>query len=127
MGGELYILRDRTPVRTRDVIAWGRWFEDISNRQVARTDVPGGYVSTVFLGVDHNFGSSGPPVLFETVAFINEEAAEQERTCTWPEAVAQHNYTVLRMRMRGKAYKPRRTPMAKPVQKQPIRSFIFED
>jgi hypothetical protein len=26
-------------------------------------------VSTVFLGLDHNFGMNGPPILFETMVF----------------------------------------------------------
>lgn len=47
-------------------------------------------VSTVFLGLDHSFRESGPPILFETMAFIGHEAAGQERYSTWEEAEAGH-------------------------------------
>lgn len=60
----------------------------------------GGYISTVFLGLDHSFGS-GPPKLFETMYFPNhgdgtESWAEEdcERCATWEEAEAQHKTMV---------------------------------
>lgn len=56
------------------------WFEK-ANRTVARThfsefDLK---VSTVFLGLDHNYGPSGPPILFETMTFGPPETVE------WPQ------------------------------------------
>lgn len=50
-------------------------------------------VSTVFLGLDHNFFDSGPPILFETMCFKGHNASEfdQRRYATWDEAVAGHN------------------------------------
>lgn len=70
----LYILGGpdgRTPIQEPDVIKWGRWFET-AKRHVANTQVGPLWVSTVFLGLDHSFGS-GPPVLFETMLFGPEE------------------------------------------------------
>lgn len=54
-------------------------------------------VSTVFLGVDHNFvGGSNPPVLFEAAVFYHRADGPQVmdehfcRASTWDEALAQH-------------------------------------
>jgi hypothetical protein len=38
---------------------------------------PGLVISTVFLGLDHNFGGQGAPVLFETMVF-GGDWSEQE-------------------------------------------------
>jgi hypothetical protein len=43
-------------------------------------------VSTVFLVFNHNY-HYGKPILFETMTFPNKD---QERYCTWNEAVAGH-------------------------------------
>lgn len=53
---------------------WAMWFEVTERRIIARSEVmsPGGRiftVSTVFLGIDHGFSVSGPPILFETMIF----------------------------------------------------------
>jgi hypothetical protein len=68
--GILYIINDRgEPSRCDDRIAWSRWFEG-ATRQIEYTRLPNGLnVSTVFLGVDHNFSDSGSPVLWETMVF----------------------------------------------------------
>lgn len=47
-------------------------------------------VSTVFLGIDHNFGPPGPPVLFETMIFGDDDEKYQERTTTYELAREQH-------------------------------------
>jgi hypothetical protein len=46
------------------------WFET-ANRRVAETMIGEAWVSTVFLGVDHNFSLTGKvsPVLWETMVF----------------------------------------------------------
>ncbi len=62
-----YVLRRGRPVPVSDTLRWGRWFGS-SNRHVAKTYVADRWVSTVFLGLDHAFGS-GPPVLWETLVF----------------------------------------------------------
>lgn len=39
-------------------------------RRVAETTLPGGvWISTVLLGLDHNFMGSGRPIIFETMVF----------------------------------------------------------
>lgn len=48
------------------------------------------FVSTVFLGIDHNFAFEGPPVLFETMVFGGNAHEYQRRSCTWDEAMSVH-------------------------------------
>jgi hypothetical protein len=63
-----------------------------SQRRVRYTKVGNVAVSTVFLGIDHNFRREGPPVLFETMVFGVPSARYeyQDRYCTYDEAVAGH-------------------------------------
>jgi hypothetical protein len=80
-----YILdADGEPQRCDDLAVWGAWFERSSkdrSRVVAadKDEGPDGgtvCVSTVFLGLDHNFSATGPPVLWETLVFggpLNDE------------------------------------------------------
>ncbi len=92
-----YILDGHTPVPCTDSMAWARWFEK-ADRIVAKTDIEGGgFVSTVFLSLDHSFGRAGRPVLFETMVFGGELDQEQERYCTWEEAEAGHAEMVARV------------------------------
>lgn len=66
-GPRFYILdADGNPVRVPDALTWGRWFEK-AERHVAWTEIGEWTVSTVFLGLDHNYADEGPPVLFETM------------------------------------------------------------
>jgi hypothetical protein len=46
-------------------------------------------VSTVFIGIDHGFGR-GPPLLFETMLFVNGVEQGCEHYCTWDEAETGH-------------------------------------
>jgi len=95
-----YILVDRVPVAEPDLFKWGSWIEK-ADRHVAKTDVDGVSVSTVFMGLDHSWGS-GPPLLFETMIFGGEhDEGYQERCSTWDEAVAMHA-TAVKVARRGK-------------------------
>jgi hypothetical protein len=48
---------------------WSHLLEDMAYRRVAWDELPGGgYVSTVWLGLDHGFGA-GPPLIFESMTF----------------------------------------------------------
>lgn len=77
-------------VKQVDILEWGKWFET-ADRVVAQDEVGGHVVSTVFLGIDHNFGA-GPPLLYETMVFPKDAWAEQdcERYATRAEAQAGH-------------------------------------
>jgi hypothetical protein len=59
------------------------------------------YVSTVWLGVDHNFGD-GPPLIFETMIFCHDHKCDldewQDRYSTEDEARVGHDHAVERVR-----------------------------
>jgi hypothetical protein len=83
-----YILSDKTPVPEHDLMVWARWMEE-ADRQVA-SDVFGHVqVSTIFLGLDYQFGD-GLPILFETMVFGGELDDCQWRYATWEDALAGH-------------------------------------
>ena len=74
------------------------WFksEGTGAWRVAETELPGGgRISTVFLGINHQ-GFDGPPMIFETMAFLADEGQEQIRYSTWEEAEAGHKDAVER-------------------------------
>lgn len=68
-----WTLNGRVPEPCLDPMRWAMSFED-GDRRVARTELMNGdvVVSTVFLGLDHNFMGDGPPILFETMVFGEE-------------------------------------------------------
>ncbi len=85
---KFYILKDKTPVQVAGVNEWmGNSNEDRNVRKDTFDDV---LVSTVFLGIDHNFENEGPPLLFETMIFGGEHDQYQTRCSTWDEALIQH-------------------------------------
>ena len=51
-----------------DLMKMGEGFET-ADRKVAETEIDKLQVSTVFLGLNHNFGE-GPPILWETMVFV---------------------------------------------------------
>lgn len=91
MGIGKYILdENRKPVREDDLFKWGEWMQT-ANRVVAKTKADDDVeVSTVFLGLDHNFMDEGPPILFETMIFGGEHDMYQDRYTTWEEAELGH-------------------------------------
>lgn len=88
-----YILAEdgRTPLAV-DVMVWARWFDDPGKRRVANDVIGGVQVSTVFLGLDHDFTGKGPPVLWETMVFDEEQ--DCERYASYEDAVAGHQRLV---------------------------------
>jgi hypothetical protein len=83
-----YILVDREPVEV-DFMTWAVWFET-ADRHVRDSFQGDVRVSTVFIGLDHNWSDHGPPILFETMAFVGHEDVGQERYATWAEAETGH-------------------------------------
>lgn len=93
-----------------DLMTWAEWFEK-AERHVAKTNIGVPiwkyylgkllkikkwqpiYISTVFLGLDHSFGS-GPPLLFETMVFGGPLDQEMDRYTTWEEAEIGHKVMV---------------------------------
>ena len=93
-----YILEDRKIVKVGDVLTWGRWFEH-ANRVVEQEFVSATKISTVFLGLDHQYDPNGPPLLFETMVFGGPLDGEQERCTTYAEAEAMHARMVGRVEL----------------------------
>ena len=89
------------PVAEDDVRAWGQWFEEATkngDRTLQKTAISGSEVSTVFLGIDHNFGgSASDPILYETLVFGGELDQEMERYPTKAEALEGHYVMVQRV------------------------------
>ena len=84
-----YILKYRKPIPCNDIRKFGRFFEH-HKRGVRRTYFKNGFVSTVFLGIDHKFGE-GPPILFETMIYMNGEFTDYQTRCsTWRQALRMH-------------------------------------
>lgn len=89
---EWYVLKDHKPIKCKDkdIEEWEVFYENIDNRLVAKYEKYGIYVSTVFLGIDHNMFLDGPPIFFETMIFGGKYDRYQERYSTWEEAEEGH-------------------------------------
>lgn len=48
------------------------------------------HISTVFLGINHNFTGEGPPIVFESMIFGGVFDRQQRRYATWEEAEQGH-------------------------------------
>lgn len=102
-----YLIKDGRVVPEDELsdglLAWAKWFEK-ADRKVASTwfrcngeEVE---VSTVFLGIDHNWGS-GPPVLWETMIFGGRHAGYQRRYTSVAEAQKGHEEAVELVKREG--------------------------
>lgn len=89
-----------------NLLKWARWCET-ADRTVHQERLWNGmFVSTVFLGLDHQFGQ-GPPLLYETMTFRRtaylewgREGLDQVRYSTETEAVLGHVFIANRERWR---------------------------
>lgn len=90
-----YYRRDGTPYDGPDpLMEWAADFEKQELRIVAQKKLWwGGFVSTVWLGMDHSFGM-GSPLIFETMFFGVENIFIQERYTTLDEAEKGHEAIV---------------------------------
>jgi hypothetical protein len=68
---------DGRPVYEPSWIKWARWYQ-IANRHVMDQRIGAARVSTVFLGIDHNF-TGATPVLWETMVFGGQLHLELDR------------------------------------------------
>lgn len=92
-----WILSGKRPVQCPDLMTWAMWLEGSrEQRRVARTEIGDVLVSTVFLGLDHQYGD-GPPMLFETMVFKGMDSTEMLRCSTWEQAETIHAATVARV------------------------------
>ena len=99
MINQKYILKGKKLVKA-DLITWAKWFET-TDRHVALTQVGKKEVSTVFLGIDHNWGK-GAPHLFETMIF--PDAKLYGRYPTWEKAKEGHKKCVEELEKKYKEF-----------------------
>lgn len=93
LGGE----DGHTPIPCYSLLGWGRWLELAGqDRVVAWTGNGDKCVSTVFLGLDHRHGGKGPPIVFESMLFVNGHSEEMERYSSWDDAEIGHKAFVRR-------------------------------
>lgn len=88
-----YILLNKIVVPCPNLLKWADWIESAyvtGERIVARDQIGGCLVSTVFLGLDHNFSGTGHPRVFETMIRRGNSWDDQWRCETWEQAEAQH-------------------------------------
>lgn len=93
-----YVLQGREPVIEPDFDKWAA-FMSSDARVVAKTTVGDILISTVFLGINHDYWG-GPPLLFETMIFGGHEGVDedQQRCSTWEQAEAKHAAAVQKAR-----------------------------
>ena len=94
----LFVLEGHTPQPVEDIDDWAKRF-NWHDRNVANHTVDDILVSTVFLGVNHNYGD-GPPLVFETMVFGGPHDGYCERYSTWEEAEEGHRRTLLAVRVK---------------------------
>lgn len=85
-----YLLDGKVPY---PVSSWREWSDPffMMNRTVRESFIGDVRVSTVFLGLDHQYGD-GPPILFETMIFNGPLDASEWRYSTWEEAEVGHGH-----------------------------------
>lgn len=88
---KMYILENNKPVEAADEKQFFDWMS--KNKVMARERSSESMISTVFLGFDHG-GSSGKPLLFETMIFGGEHDGYQKRHFEYDEAIKEHNDAV---------------------------------
>lgn len=87
-------LDGKIAMECRSLLEWAEWME-IADRHVAKETIEGFRVSTVFLGLNHNFSGNGDPLLFETMVFSpNGRSIDMKRYFTWEEAEEGHKKIV---------------------------------
>ena len=86
MTESLYFNRDGSPMT---ITEWARKFESGGSRRVAEDNIGVVRVSTVWIGLNHNW-SDGPPLIFETMIFGGDHDEHQERYSTEAQALEGH-------------------------------------
>lgn len=99
-----YILDENgNPVVCNDLMKWAAWYETAPARRVALDRVGDVTISTIFLGLDHNFSMKGPPILWETMIFGAPFNERMWRYCTREQALAGHAKALLLVKTASRA------------------------
>lgn len=73
-------------------------------------------ISTVWLGLDHNFSGEGPPLIFETMVFGGRHDQEQQRYATEQAALFGHSLWVAHIRLEAEHEPTEPKPNTRPEQ-----------
>lgn len=76
-----------------DMETWATRFEDVDGRRIGLDERGDVRISTVWLGLDHQWGD-GPPLIFETMVFGGEHDGEMRRYSTREQAERGHEAMV---------------------------------
>lgn len=96
-----FILDEAKRVVCVEMMVWARWFET-AERHVKLTVTEDHTISTIFLGLNHQWGK-GPPLVFETMIFNKEDGKPsdldtwQYRYSSWDDAEHGHKAAVRRV------------------------------
>ena len=97
MMADKYILVNGKPSLESDLIKWAKWFEKADQeRIIEKTQIQDVEIPTVFLGLDHQFGS-GSPLLYETLVFGGILDGEMDRYSTYEGAKMGHRSMVAKV------------------------------
>jgi hypothetical protein len=93
-----------------DLLTWAKWF-GTAERIIAQETIAQNWVSTIFLGIDHNYEPHGPPILWETMSFGAKRNQDCRRCAgSIEQAEAMHEDMVKAVcEASGIPYDPRRT------------------
>jgi hypothetical protein len=96
-----YILNEKgEPIPCDDLHKWCMFTEQTKARIVAKTKIGNSEISTVFLGLDHNFGGGVSPILWETMVFGGAMDEEQTR-CSGTRKDAETMHEQMCQRVKG--------------------------
>ena len=102
-----YVLTNRgVPVLEEDAIKWCQFIGNGELRKVAKDRVGYMVVSTVFLGIDHNFGGD-TPILWETLVFGEGSMVDEIDRCGGNREQAEAMHAKMLKRVRS-AYRKER-------------------
>ena len=91
----LYVLDNWEPVRVFDFEKWASfWLKNEHAKIVAQDEIKDSFVSTIFLTMDCNHGTSKEPALFETRVFDGPFSGYTKRCSTWTQAQKNHSACV---------------------------------
>jgi hypothetical protein len=98
MNRNLYVLDGKEPRHARSMLEWVKWFAN-ADRKVAVTRIDDMEISTVFVGIDHEYSPHGvryhgQPMLFETAVFTGSRVVRVFRHPSWAEAEQAHAFIV---------------------------------
>ena len=79
-----------------DLEEWSRIYTP-ENQRVAATNIGESYISTVWLGINHQWEPTGPPLFFETMIFDGPLDGECWRYSTLDQAQQGHEAACLKV------------------------------